>query len=78
MDPHAPVFPVRHTWTAAQYPILPIRVLPGVFLLPGDLSVPVLRALSWSAIKAWGLEFRMALIGAGLVPRNGPFPTVQS
>jgi hypothetical protein len=69
MDPHSPVFPARHTWTAVQYPFLLIRVLPGVFSLrplPGDLSVPVLRALSWSAMEAGGWEFRMALVlGAG-------------
>jgi hypothetical protein len=69
MDTPSSVPPVRHTWTAVQYPFLVIRVLPGVFSLrplPRDLSVPALRALSWSAMEACGREFRMALVlGAG-------------
>jgi hypothetical protein len=69
MDTPSSVPPVRYTWTAVQYPFLVIRVLPGTFSLrplPRDLSVPILRALSWGAMESCGREFRMALVfGAG-------------
>jgi hypothetical protein len=65
MGSHPSVSLVRYTWTTARYPFLVIRVLPGVFSLrplPDDLTVPVLRTFSWSAMDACGRELRMPLV----------------
>jgi hypothetical protein len=63
--PHPNVERPLWTWANATYPLLVVRVIPGVYSLrplPGDLSREVLTALAATAMDACGRRYHMCLM----------------